>query len=254
MKYKDLTNLPFFQVDSDRDKNLLLLKEPPEEIVETTFNEVTGEEYKHIPIETLEAMLDYFFGVNGHSFQYKFKINNNGLITVKGELNLGNFFGSGFYSCFWGSAVRTVKPKAIIVKDYTGENVPIILSADEQMRTALPLTVTEAKKNAIKNVANLFGRNLNRGEQKLSSGLKLAFPVGGNKMKPDTIIIQKYKVAEKQKDTNTLAELSALYDFSSYIDEFKKDKKVDSVTGSTKKADKKVKKSKKKEVKDAPNK
>lgn len=78
----------------------------------------------------------------------------------------------------------------------------------QQLTTVTPLSLTEAKKNAIKNIANLFGRNLNRN---IIEALPVIQVEEKEKAEPDIIILKKYSNACEQGDEQTKKEIEDNY-------------------------------------------
>lgn len=220
MKYNKLIEIsPFAEaLTGEMKKEDVLLIEPPAEIVIEQQSE-DGSFYKTIPIETLEAMMDLFF--DGYDDKIESleveKFDNHAIITVMVNISYGGgFMHSGSQRS--GVAVNNVES---VVGVNNGQFT--VVHYTMLLKTSAPLTVTDAKKNAIKSIANIFGRNLNRDTQILidpRAVKKGAF----KKIEPDVIILKKYENAKKNKDTKTIGEIELLYNVSELdkeVQEFK---------------------------------
>jgi len=145
---------------------LLSLETPIEWTVEGT-SEVSGEKYRYLPINVLEALMDRVFGRH-LLIDVESKIiltTLNSCVTVTTSVALGYGFSKSIILRRQGVASVTVEDNFYYDKDgrmhfKTPSKKPV--KAMQLLSTATPLSLSEARKNAIKNICPLFGRNLNR--------------------------------------------------------------------------------------------
>ena len=198
----------------------LLSTETPVEWTLDGVSEQTGEPYKYLSIDTLELLMELIFGGFEDTIIYQ-NVNlqgNTGIVSISVQIE---FTETKAYKDDYPSEkilISHIKHKksgtaSITVmdnfyfKDGTmkfyerGAKKP--LKAAQLLRTAVPLCLTEARKNAIKNICNLFGRNLNREE------ILPVIQVGGEheKVPADIIIMRKYENAVKKKDEKIIQEI-----------------------------------------------
>ena len=141
----------------------LLSMETPIEWTTLGTSEVNGQSYRYLPIEVLEAMMDRIFGYSQWYDESETNIiqtSNSATVTTTVKI----YYGCGT-DCF-----KTGVASVYVEDNYHWENNKIKMhtvgqkptKALQMLTTTTPLSLTEAKKNAIKNIANIFGRNLNR--------------------------------------------------------------------------------------------
>ena len=178
-------------------------------------SESTGQQYRYLPIDVLEALVERVFG---HKFTETSSIetsiihtNNSAVVTTRVRFE----YGFDLYSKKVNVGVASV----YVEDNYHWENGKIKMhtigqkptKALQMLTTATPLSLTEAKKNAIKNIANIFGRNLNRNVAEALP--EVHSDVIGDKTKPDpdVIILKKYKNACDSGDEKTKQEIENNY-------------------------------------------
>lgn len=201
MKYSELINLPEFSPENTKEeRDKLFLTEPPRALVMEYISE-SEEVYKDIPIQTLEAMMDYFFGALGSSDEIKGASVYNNIVTATVRVH----FSAGRVSEGIASGLAASQ---VVYYESEGVKMNKILSADAHLKTLVPEMVTLAKKNAIKRIANIFGRNLNRSMEVGEVILKA-------KAEPDQIILRKHKNALKKGDLKVVEEIEQNYNIPS---------------------------------------
>lgn len=200
------------EVKEDGQKLSYYLKqEPPKEWVLEGISEVTKEKYKYLPIHVLEFLLEEIFGgFNDEIISQNIFSNSDNSITVTTSviIQFANTDGRFVYRKS-GTASITVKNnfyyKEGVIK-FTSDSKKMIWAQDF-LKTATPLSFTEAKKNAIKNFCNLFGRNLNR--EILEFNQQDSSENG--KIDADLVIKKKYENAISKKDFTTAQEIENNY-------------------------------------------
>lgn len=191
----------------------LLQTETPLEWCNTGVNETTKEQYYYLRIEVLEALVERIFGgYEDIKCETQF-LHTPTSIAVTSTVIIGFAFNNEFQKQKAGTATVVVSDNFYFkdgqMKFYAPNTPP--LKAIEQLQTATPLSLTEARKNALKNICNLFSRNLNRkNEDELPT---IPFVKTEKKITPDAIVKQKYKNALKKEDVKAIEELELIYDF-----------------------------------------
>lgn len=191
-----------------------LNQEPPSEWVMEGLSETTGEVYKYLSISTLEFLMETVFtGFDDKIVHQSItSVGNSIIVTMSVELIFTDKV--RFITCKKsGTASVTVMDNFYFdkegkIKFYNkGDKKPI--KAAQLLRTATPLCFTEAKKNAIKNICNLFGRNLNR--DILEYVPSLDQEEVREKIPADMIIKKKYENAVKKGDEKIIHEIESNY-------------------------------------------
>ena len=189
-----------------------LATETPVEWTLDGVSEQTGEPYKYLSIDTLELLMELIFGGFEDTIIYQ-NVNlqsNTGIVSISVQIEFVEKNQEGTKHKKSGTASITVMDnfyfKDNLMKFYD-KRAKKPLKAAQLLRTAVPLCLTEARKNAIKNICNLFGRNLNREE------VLPVIPVDGEheKVPADIIIMRKYENAISSKDEKTIAEIEEKY-------------------------------------------
>jgi hypothetical protein len=152
--------------DNNYEKAFGLLDMPiPLEWTTLGTSEVTGQQYRYLPIDVLEALVERVFSrqfIETSSIETSItQTNNSAVVTTTVRFEYG-------FDCY--SKKVTVGVASVYIEDnFHWKDGKMILHTNskpikalQQLTTATPLSLTEAKKNAIKNIANIFGRNLNR--------------------------------------------------------------------------------------------
>ena len=194
--------------DNPEKLKMYLQKEPPEEWIMEGISELTGEKYKYLSIEVLEFLMDTIFNLwedKVLSSDFVFT-NGSATVTVSVSIPYNSFVSKS------GIASITVMDNfyydKVGVMKFRDSKIKRPVRASELLRTATPLCFTEAKKNAIKNICNLFGRNLNR--ETLEN-----VPRGTSEFQKevaDIIIIRKYENAVLNNDEKTIKEILNNYE------------------------------------------
>lgn len=177
----------------------VLEKEPPKEIVFQT--EGVNGLYYYIPIETLESLMDVAFGVSGWSDEGRTTITpmGDGAI-ISSEVTV--FYGNNRK---YGNASEFISDQSFIVD---GEVRTV--SWKKLINPSCRKVASDAKKAAIKSIAPLFGRNLNRCvSDELDSEVNVS--ENSEKVLPDIVILKKYEKAIKNGDTKTVEEIEKNY-------------------------------------------
>lgn len=194
-----------------------LSTETPVEWTLDGVSELTGENYKYLSIDTLEFLMELIFHGNYGdkiSFQSVSVQGNTATVSISVEIRFMERAEDLEQVSFIehhksGTASITVMDNFYFDKEgkmkfYDKAKRPI--RAAQLLRTATPLCLTEARKNAMKNICNLFGRNLNREVLEL-------VPQEAEKEKApaDIIIMRQYENAIKNKDEKSIREIEAQY-------------------------------------------
>ena len=187
----------------------LMSMETPIEWTTLGTSDISGQQYRYLPIDVLEALMDRIFGYCGWNDESEtFITQTNSSATVTTTVNVIYGFvsikrsKSGVASVYVEDNFHWKDGKMIL---HTNSK-PI--KAMQQLTTVTPLSLTEAKKNAIKNIANLFGRNLNRN---IIEALPVIQVEEKEKAEPDIIILKKYSNACEQGDEQTKKEIEDNY-------------------------------------------
>lgn len=201
MKYEQIKELPLF--NSGLSVEEILLSEPPKELVIESVSDVTGDTYRQVPIEHLEAVMDILFPGSVTDFSVSVTEKEcHADVRADVTVTFGNFMTGRKWK---GVSFDTVKDEAVIRRKDDGTVYPAIIKYNELLKNRVPLAITEAKKMAIRNIANVFGRNLNRGESLLAEHVVF------QKVEPDAVILKKYKNAKKKGDEKTVSEIESTY-------------------------------------------
>lgn len=182
-----------------------LQEEPPLEWTLEGTSELTNEKYRYIPIDILEFLAETVFG------GYADKIINTTVqqidkfiaITITVEVDYCVGKKSGIATVVVENNYRFIDGKLTLNK---GANKPI--PAAFLLKTATPLCLTEARKNALKNICNLFGRNLNRN---IEEDVLPIINIADEKVEADFIIKKKYLNAVTSGDEKTKKEIESQY-------------------------------------------
>lgn len=144
--------------DYEEAYGLLNDTEPPIEWFIKEVSELNGKEYYYMPIEFAEDLMREIFGWY-EDIKIDTQIQNyNGVYAVTTNLTIGFSFGNGdFQKQKCGTSTVVIKDTEIT---YQGNTKTVM--AIEQLTLATPLSLVKARVNAIKNIASVFGKNVNR--------------------------------------------------------------------------------------------
>lgn len=197
-----------------------LYREPLLEWLVPGKSSVTGDSYFYLPIELLEALMDLFFDT-WHDEKINTTITSNSTnATVTTTLVVFGFIGNQRFNKVGAASVYVEdnhyfdKSGKMHFKSNYWKSQNKIVKALQLTSTATPLSLSLAKKNAISNMFNLFGRNLNRNnpiaENELSTGSDILLD---DRLEPGEIEKQQYKNALLNNDLEKVEKFNQQYKF-----------------------------------------
>lgn len=193
----------------------ILQKEPPEEWLMTGVSEVDGSSYKYFPISTSEFLMDTIFSFWNDKVTFQevsFPSPSSAVVTTTIDIE---FLEKNIFIPRHKSGTASIIVIDNFYYDKSGKikfreaGVKKPMKAYQLLRTATPLCFTEAKKNAIKNICPLFGRNINRD---ILEYVPRETSEENVKMKPDIVIIRKYENAIKAGDEKAIEDILNNYE------------------------------------------